>query len=434
MLSFSMVKSIKFAYKYILLFLGIFIIFIILQFNSKPYIYFDIKSEPNNPNGVIQLFYAELSDDFSEERVITQKLSLTPLSKRYKFHFQDEELTKIKYLRLDPCNCEGTFVITSWGLDRGWATSFLIPVVGGGKELAYLYPAHQVIFEDGVFTSLGIDPQIKTPSIDFEQTYRESIIFDDLLSSLAASLLIFIFILIIAYLRKFSKGKILKLLIFTFPIFYTIIIVFGIIKGWSFVAAFTRFEGPGEVLQAQLYLASSLVAFFIYIKLRKSNDFLKFFHLLVAISFLIIMLEEISYGQRIFQLTTPEPLTAINNQNEITLHNITGPIHNHDLYKVIGIYGTLSWLLGKVKILQRLELISFIIIPKVASLYFFSVFSFYFLFDLGDYRYGVIPQIPNVQEAFELLLSIGFLIYIIRNFNLIFKIEIIEKNPANSTA
>ena len=130
-----MVKSIKFAYKYILLFLGIFIIFIILQFNSKPYIYFDIKSEPNNPNGVIQLFYAELSDDFSEERVITQKLSLIPLSERYKFHFQDEELTKIKYLRLDPCNCEGTFVITSWGLDRGLATSFLIPVVGGGIKV-----------------------------------------------------------------------------------------------------------------------------------------------------------------------------------------------------------------------------------------------------------------------------------------------------------
>jgi hypothetical protein len=429
-----MVKSIKLTYKYVLLFLGIFATCIILQFNSKPYIYFDIKSEPNNPNGVIQLFYAELSDDFSEERVITQKLSLIPLSERYKFHFQDEELTKIKYLRLDPCNCEGTFVITSWGLDRGLATSFLIPVVGGDKSLTYLYPAHQVVFDDGVFASSGFDPQIKTLSIDFEQTYKEGFTFNDFLSSLGASLFFFTFILVTIYFRKFLKVRTLKLLIFTFPILYTVIIIFGLIKDWSFVGAFNRFEGPGEVLQAQLFLASSLVAIMIYTKLRKSNNLLKFFHLLLAISFLIIMLEEISYGQRIFQLTTPEALAAINLQNEVTLHNIAGPIHGHDLFKIIGVYGTLSWLLGKVKILQRLELISFIIIPKVASLYFFSVFLFFFLFDLGDFRYGVIPQIPNVQEAFELLLSLGFLIYIIRNFNLIFKIEIIEKNPANSIA
>jgi hypothetical protein len=133
-------------------------------------------------------------------------------------------------------------------------------------------------------------------------------------------------------------------------------------------------------------------------------------------------------------LNTPEVLAAINRQNEITLHNVDGIIHNHDLYKIIGIYGTFSWLLSKIKFLQRLEIISFIIIPKVASLYFFSVFLFYFLFDLGDFRYGVIPQIPNVQEAFELLLSLGFLIYIIRNFNLIFKIEIIEKNFVSTTA
>jgi hypothetical protein len=285
-----------------------------------------------------------------------------------------------------------------------------------------------------VFTSLGIDPQIKTPSIDFEQSYRESIILNDLLSSFAASLLIFIFILITVYLRKFLKVRTLKLLIFTFPILYTVIMVVGIIEGWPFVGAFNRVEGSGEVLQAQLFLASSLVAFFIYIKLRKSNKLLRFLHLFLAISFLIIMLEEISYGQRIFQLTTPEALAAINLQNEVTLHNIAGPIHGHDLFKIIGVYGTLSWLLGKVKILQRLELISFIIIPKVASLYFFSVFLFYFLFDPGDNRYGVILQIPNVQEAFELLLSLGFLIYIIRNFNLIFKIQIIEKNPANSIA
>jgi hypothetical protein len=118
--------------KYVLLFLGIFVTFIILQFNSKPYIYFDIKSEPNDLNGVIQLFYSGIPDDFSEERVITKKIISSPLNKRYKFHFQDEEIIKIKYLRLDPCNCGGTFVITSWGEARDFEKSFLIPVVGGG--------------------------------------------------------------------------------------------------------------------------------------------------------------------------------------------------------------------------------------------------------------------------------------------------------------
>jgi hypothetical protein len=208
--------------------------------------------------------------------------------------------------------------------------------------------------------------------------------------------------------------------------------VFSIIEGWTFIGIFMRFEGPNEVLQSQLYLASSLVAIMIYIKLRKSNNLLKFFHLLLGIFFLFIFLEEISYGQRIFQFTTPAAIAAVNLQGEMTMHNIDFGFHNHDLYKVIGIYGTFSWLLGKIKFLQRLELISFITIPKVASLYFFSIFLFYFLFDLGPYRYEVIPQIPNIQEPFELLLSTGFLIYVIRNFNLLFKIKI-EKNFANTT-
>ena len=34
-----------------------------------------------------------------------------------------------------------------------------------------------------------------------------------------------------------------------------------------------------------------------------------------------IALEEISWGQRIFGLATPEPLLAINRQGQITLHN-----------------------------------------------------------------------------------------------------------------
>jgi hypothetical protein len=56
---------------------------------------------------------------------------------------------------------------------------------------------------------------------------------------------------------------------------------------------------------------------------RSERRFAAAFYLLVALGCLFVAGEEISWGQRIFGLETPQTLEEINRQEEITVHNVT---------------------------------------------------------------------------------------------------------------
>ncbi len=57
--------------------------------------------------------------------------------------------------------------------------------------------------------------------------------------------------------------------------------------------------------------------------LRLGHPRIRIVFLVIAIAFVFGMLEEISWGQRLFGWPTPESLASINEQDETTLHNIT---------------------------------------------------------------------------------------------------------------
>jgi len=75
-------------------------------------------------------------------------------------------------------------------------------------------------------------------------------------------------------------------------------------------------SGFYEVSGAIFFLLSSIVFLIIFFKNR--NIFFLFLGMLVLIAFF----EEISWGQRIFQIETPSYLKEINAQGEINLHNL----------------------------------------------------------------------------------------------------------------
>ena len=56
---------------------------------------------------------------------------------------------------------------------------------------------------------------------------------------------------------------------------------------------------------------------------RLGHRRLGLFHALLAALFLFVALEEISWGQRIFDWSTPEAISSINYQNETTIHNLS---------------------------------------------------------------------------------------------------------------
>lgn len=81
-------------------------------------------------------------------------------------------------------------------------------------------------------------------------------------------------------------------------------------------------DGPVEYLSALLFLVGSVVA--LKASLLAQDVQSKLFTGLFSAGLLFIALSEVSFGQRIFGWGTPEPLKAINIQDETTIHNIRG--------------------------------------------------------------------------------------------------------------
>ncbi len=88
-------------------------------------------------------------------------------------------------------------------------------------------------------------------------------------------------------------------------------------------------DGVFEALTAIFFLVTSTFFFIKYIKHKEPNHLIilttkrNIFFLLLSIVFFMGFGEEISWGQRIFNLQTPEFLEKINVQKEINIHNVT---------------------------------------------------------------------------------------------------------------
>jgi len=78
-------------------------------------------------------------------------------------------------------------------------------------------------------------------------------------------------------------------------------------------------DGLYENLGALFFLFSSILFFVTY---SKGNPKKNIFFLLLGILLLVAFLEEISWGQRIFSINTPDFIQEVNMQNEINLHNL----------------------------------------------------------------------------------------------------------------
>jgi hypothetical protein len=90
-------------------------------------------------------------------------------------------------------------------------------------------------------------------------------------------------------------------------------------------------DGFVEYSQAFLYLFAG--ALFAYLGTRKAHR--NIFYWGFALLFLAVAGEEVSWGQRIFDVATPVAMARINVQGETTLHNIDG-IHQH--IRMIGFF------------------------------------------------------------------------------------------------
>ena len=180
------------------------------------------------------------------------------------------------------------------------------------------------------------------------------------------------------------------------------------------------------------FLLAALVAVRLAIELREQHETVFFlsYSLLAAVLFMIAM-EEISWGQRIFSIETPSFLESRNRKGEINFHNFGGfPVHN--AFIVVGLYGAFARLLVPSRVKRRQPmLVDFFTPPYTLFLYFFLPGALYAHYQYLYYRYLVPLDLNWVdfysefyadafvtgkdQEPIELLLSLGFLLFVVVN-------------------
>ena len=207
----------------------------------------------------------------------------------------------------------------------------------------------------------------------------------------------------------------IKILIFLFPI--VMFLIFLVIKKVSLdtYILLVQEDAVVEYVQAFFYFLASIFSFLISIKFLKNKlTLLGVLYGILTVGLLFVSLEEISWGQRIFNIENPDYFKQHNVQDEISFHNLdTVQSSLHKIYILVGFYGAFAWLF--VRQFMSMEktkcshIVNFVVPNWFISSYFFSVFLIYILIELHLiwWRY---------QEPVELLLSLGFLCFAIFNY------------------
>lgn len=172
-----------------------------------------------------------------------------------------------------------------------------------------------------------------------------------------------------------------------------------------------------ENLQFFFFFATGLMGIWLADRFRRAKDGLNalayaFFGLLCV----FIAMEEISWGQRVFDFGTPDAFKS-NIQDEFNLHNL-GPIQKllFLFYTLVGAYACLSGFLWAVPALRRRRRFLFLSVCPCLCFYFLPVVVYgVYRLRLGSWSkmrlhlsHQEARMISIIQEPVELGLAVGF--------------------------
>jgi hypothetical protein len=219
----------------------------------------------------------------------------------------------------------------------------------------------------------------------------------------------------VVYAQSFYLSKkIIKIGIFFLPLLLTLLAFFIYIRSNHTFRLIVEEDHLVEYSQFFLLLFSSALCLFLRKYWWPKERWLGIIFLLVAIGSFVVAGEEISWGQRLLSLETPEQLAEINMQEEMTIHNI-GVIFGYvyRAYMLIGLVGSTTWMffrLLKKYFSSRLKRILSNIIPDWYLAPYFAVAFFY-----NYERFYLNPRTGEAlwEEPMELLLILGITIFIL---------------------
>lgn len=176
-------------------------------------------------------------------------------------------------------------------------------------------------------------------------------------------------------------------------------------------------DGPIEWLQVTFFLMAGIFAIGTAINLYRKSGSQSLFFVLLALGLFFISGEEISWGQRVFGVETPESLRAINKQDETNLHNIVGVLDIFNLVMMLGAgWAATAWYWNRRLRLERYwPGANHLLVPP-----FFLTSSFALLFAYKLFRFTVWPQggftVTKFGEWPEFCLALSLFFYAWLNY------------------
>ncbi|NNU80389.1 hypothetical protein HMH01_08030 [Halovulum dunhuangense] len=165
-------------------------------------------------------------------------------------------------------------------------------------------------------------------------------------------------------------------------------------------------DGPVEYATALLFVIAAGLAF--AASRRGPGGRYALMHLALALGFLVCAGEEISWGQRLLDYSTPATLDALNAQGEFNLHNSFGYSADHIFMAGVALYGVMLPLLARTgpAIHGAADLTGLPIASAGLALGFAAASL------IHDWSvFALLPRVPmNMAEGREFLCALGFLL------------------------
>lgn len=227
------------------------------------------------------------------------------------------------------------------------------------------------------------------------------------------------------------QNQTFKRVIFFIPIAVIFLIIltkilFGVDN--EFYQKATEEDGPIEYATAIAYFISFIFSLAIARFFKERKKFFILF-LILSLGFLFIALEEISWGQRIFDIKAPKWF-PYNTQREITIHNLEIFIqYRHAAFMIVAFIGSFTWfVLPKIhtRLFEKVgngyrTFLRYAVPSKYLISYFLPIFLLWIIYDLTpqnfinrNIRWNFFIWYDS--EPLELMLSIGILLFVMNSY------------------
>ena len=176
-----------------------------------------------------------------------------------------------------------------------------------------------------------------------------------------------------------------------------------------------------EYATALVYLIASITGAMISIRLfRNKRKQLAVVYVFLSLTMFFVCGEEVSWAQRIIDAETPEFFQEHNVQGELSLHNLY-PVQKmlHKGYVVVGLCGAFLWVTGTI-LKKKLKAkndhwLDYLVPDWYLMLFFLQIAVFYLYYDHIFPHRQLFRITGGEQEPSELILSIGFLMFMLIN-------------------